>query len=389
VTQAAGGVGVRPGMSLPIRVHDLLLDLAGRIDDDALADVRELLASAEVDRSLEFLVGCLVAGRIAITNAQRDELASLFTQVYLDPVALSRVVVDDAAADLRHRFGSGSHDGESAGHGVAEAAKRVLDVLPDVRSVWAVWRLTPAGAVSGPVPHRVVLVGVGPAGFAPATAYRIEDALRRAGLRASVEVLRDGIDAPDYHHAAMQFASQVPFSRQAPANPSPVRSRPSVVPTVTSKPDSPSPARRARVEQAEEPPPKPPRPSATDTAQMQPRPRPEPPADPLASAKPPPRPAPAEQPGNWISNTPERTTPRPANGTPPPPVDESLSDQEKNLLRQLQEELARREQEESVQSGVHLIEPGSRHGGQPHTFDWPNQAGTSITINGMPPDPHR
>jgi hypothetical protein len=385
VTQAAGGVGVRPGMSLPIRVHDLLLDLAGRIDDDALADVRELLASAEVDRSLEFLVGCLVAGRIAITNAQRDELASLFTQVHLDPTALRRVVVDDAAADLRHRFGAGEHDGAPAGHGVAEAARRVLDVLPDVRSVWAVWRLTPAGAVSGPVPHRVVLVGVGPAGFAPATAYRIEDALRRAGLRASVEVLRDGIDAPDYHHAAMQFASQVPFARQAPANPSPVRSRAAVVPIVAAQPDGPSPARRARPEQHDEPP----RSSATETAPaLKPRPRPEPPADPLASAKPPPRPAPtpAEQPPNWISNTPERTTPKPANGTPPP-VDESLSDQEKNLLRQLQEELARREQEESAQSGAHLIDPGGRHGGQPHTFDWPNQAGTSITINGLPPQP--
>src|SRR5204863_1837170 len=91
--------------------------------------------------------------------------------------------------------------------------------------VWAVWRLTPAGAVSGPVPHRVVLVGVGPAGFPPATAYRLENALRRNGIRASVEVLRDGTEAPEYHHAAMQYASQVPFARQAPTNPAPVRPR--------------------------------------------------------------------------------------------------------------------------------------------------------------------
>ena len=58
-------------------MHDLLLGLAGRLDDDALADARELLASAEVDRTLEYLVGCLVAGRIAVTSAQRAELEPL------------------------------------------------------------------------------------------------------------------------------------------------------------------------------------------------------------------------------------------------------------------------------------------------------------------------
>jgi hypothetical protein len=62
VTQVARGVGAgganRPGIALPIRIHDLLLTLAGRLDDDALADVRQMLASAELDRSLEFLAGC-------------------------------------------------------------------------------------------------------------------------------------------------------------------------------------------------------------------------------------------------------------------------------------------------------------------------------------------
>jgi hypothetical protein len=77
---------------------------------------------------------------------------------------------------------------------------------------------------------------------------------------------------------------------------------------------------------------------------------------------------------------PEPTTPRPAPANGKQPPDESLSDQEKNLLQQLQEELARREQEESAQNGVHLIEPSGRHGGQPHTFDWPNPAGTSIAL---------
>lgn len=406
----------RSGVALPIRVHDLLLGLAGRLDDDALADARHLLASAELDRALEFLAGCLVAGRIAISGAQRDELDSLFTQVYLDPMMIDRLVVDDGAASgamARHRFAGGVINGESAGQGVGEAARRVLDVLPDVRSVWAVWRLTPAGPVSGPVPHRVVLVGVGPAGFAPATSYRLENALRRAGLHASVEVLRDGAEAPEYHHSAMQYAAQVPFARQAPTNPSPVRPRGAVAEpvappppgpgtglatVVTSAPASPAPPPPAPpsppvslVSSVPEPEPAPPVPQVPEIAPPSRRSRPEPPADPLASANPPVRPAPA-LPASWMSE-PESTTPRPAqtNGTPhrpdPPasPDDDSLSDQEKLLLRQLQEELARREQEESDPFGQH--DGRGRHGGQSSTFDWPTSSGAPTVINGIPPQP--
>lgn len=409
MTQVAGGVGARPGMALPIRVHDLLLGFAGRVDDDALADARELLASAELDRSLEFLVGCLVAGRIAITAGQRTELESLFHQVYLDPGVLSRVVVDDAAATVRHRFGGGAINGEPSGHGVAEAARRVLDVLPDVRSVWAVWRLTPSGAVSGPVPHRVVLVGVGPAGFAPATAYRLENALRRAGIRASVEVLRDGTDAPDYHHAAMQYASQVPFARQAPTNPTPVRARaaappiapPAVQPppVTTARPDFSAPGRRSRLEpstelpalpatvRAPEAPALPPEPDISDTAQMARQARREAPDDPLASANPPARPQPPPQSQtSWLTTLPESTSSQPprTNGSSAPnPGEDALSDQEKHLLRQLQEELARREQEESAD--VRALESSGRHGGQPGQFDWPNTNGNATIINGVPP----
>jgi hypothetical protein len=410
VTQVAGGVGARPGMALPIRVHDLLLGFAGRIDDDALADARELLASAELDRSLEFLVGCLVAGRIAITAGQRTELDSLFHQVYLDPGVLSRVVVDDTAAVVRHRFGGGAINGEPAGHGVAEAARRVLDVLPDVRSVWAVWRTTPAGAVSGPVPHRVVLVGVGPAGFAPATAYRLENALRRNGIRASVEVLRDGTDAPDYHHAAMQYASQVPFARQAPTNPNPVRARaaaspiapPAAPPAPASRPDFSAPGRRSRLEQSAElpalpatvsapqapAPPPAPESDISDTAQMARQTRLEAPDDPLASAKPParPQPQPPQNQTSWLTTLPESTSSKPprTNGSSAPnPGEDSLSDQEKHLLRQLQEELARREQEESAE--IRSLESSGRHGGQPGQFEWPNSNGSSTIINGVPP----
>ncbi|MFL6142975.1 MAG: hypothetical protein ACJ72N_14055 [Labedaea sp.] len=389
MAQVGGGVGGRPGVALPVRVHDLMLGFAGRLDDDALADARELLASAEADRALEFLVGCLVAGRIAVTAAQRAELDDLFAQVHRDPVVADRLVVDDTAANLalRHRFGGGAGTGEPAGQGVGEAARGVLDVLPDVRSVWAVWRLTPAGAVSGPVPHRVVLVGVGPAGFPPATAYRLENALRRNGIRASVEVLRDGTEAPGYHHAAMQYASQVPFSRQAPTNAAPRLGPPAEarVPEIRQEIRQPEPP----VQPAPQPQPAQPMMAAASVAQVPDfapsgrRSRPDPPADPLASANPPARQAVAPQaPPDWLT---EPAVPNPAvrNGRQPQPSsgDDPLSEQEKDLLRQLQEELARREQQDESD---HLGR--GRHGGsQANTFDWPTASGSPTVVNGIPP----
>jgi hypothetical protein len=197
---------------LPIRIHDLLLSLAGRLDDDALADARQMLASAELDRSLEFVAGCLAAGDVVLTAEQHRELETLFADTYLDSSVVDRVAVRDSAPAGRHRFAVGAVDGRDPEQGVSDALRPVLDVLPDVRSVWCVWRLTPAGPVSGPVPHRLVLVGVGPGGFAPATAYRVEYALRRSGIRASVEVLVDGNQPTEYHQEAMRCARQVPFA---------------------------------------------------------------------------------------------------------------------------------------------------------------------------------
>jgi hypothetical protein len=196
-------------IALPIRVHDFLLACAGRIDDDALTDARELLAMAELDRAVELITASLVAGRIPLTADERDELIDLVDAVRCPTALVDRVVVDDKAPLPRHRFTTGAMDDPSPETGVLDAAARVIEVLPDIRSLSCVWRTTPSGAPAGPVPQRVVLVEMGPDGFAPSTAYRVEHALRRAGLRAAVEVVQAGADMTEYHGDALAMARRL------------------------------------------------------------------------------------------------------------------------------------------------------------------------------------
>ncbi|MFL6121478.1 hypothetical protein [Actinophytocola sp.] len=239
----------------------MLLTMAGRLDDDALADARQMLASAELDRSLEFLAGCLVAGRVVLSHEQHAELATLFGDMYLEQDLIDRIMVTDRLIAGRHRFAFGAVEGLDPVRGVADAVRPVLGVLPDIRSMWCVWRLTPAGPASGPVPHRMVLVGIGPGGFAPATAYRVEDALRRAGIRASVEVLMDGVEPGEYHREAMRSARQIPFD-------GPGFNRPRVEPAYQAARIEP-----ARVEPPRmAPPPEPPRLEPARAAAVQPEP---------------------------------------------------------------------------------------------------------------------
>jgi hypothetical protein len=282
VTQVARGVGPgtasRPGLALPVRIHDLLLTMAGRLDDDALADARQMLASAELDRSLEFLAGCLAAGRVVLTHEQHAELASLFSDTYLDPSVIDRIMVTDRLNIGRHRFAFGTVDGRDPERGVADAVRSVLHVLPDVRSMWCVWRLTPAGPASGPVPHLLVLVGIGPGGFSPATTYRVEDALRRAGIRASVEVLMDGVEPGEYHKEAMRNARQIPFD-------GPGFNRPRVEPAYEAARIAPSRVESPRMTPAQEPP------------RLEPA---------RVAAVPTPEPLPAEQPSRMVEPPPSR-----------------------------------------------------------------------------------
>jgi hypothetical protein len=71
-------------------------------------------------------------------------------------------------------------------------------------------------------------------------------------------------------------------------------------------------------------------------------------------------------------------------------VDDILNTQERNLLKELQDELARREQQEPPpqqpgNSGSWRIDRSGRHGKPAGAFDHPNQTTGPMIINGVPP----
>jgi hypothetical protein len=209
-------VTTNDGVGLPVRLHDLLLSMAGRVDDDALSQAREFLAVGELDRAVEMLVGTLLAGSIPVLPDERAAITWALHEVRSDASLTDRLPVVEMLPFLRHRFTAESDPvGELGG-----VLSRAVSVLPDVRSVRCVWRSSPAGATPGPLPQRVVLVDIGPQGFAPATAYRVDAVLRKAGVRAAVEVLTVGTQLSDYHASAVTASRPVPISG-APAAPPP------------------------------------------------------------------------------------------------------------------------------------------------------------------------
>ncbi|WP_439384305.1 hypothetical protein [Amycolatopsis lexingtonensis] len=221
------------GFSVPLRLHNLLLALAGRIDDSALTEARELIARAHIDEAVELTTGTLIAGRIPVSSAEQRELALVLEMSRSDATLANDLLVDEAEPVNTHRF-SGENSPE---FGIAEALDRTLQVLPDVRSVHAVWRNTPAGSVPGALPQRVVLVELGPEGNPPAVAFRVDTALRRAGIHSVVEVSGPGVAHSEYHQAASAAASPAWVTGSTTSSASSFRPEPVVKPPAPVTPE--------------------------------------------------------------------------------------------------------------------------------------------------------
>ena len=358
------------GVGLPVRLHDLLLSMAGRVDDAALSQAREFLAVGELDRAVEMLVGTLVAGGIPVLPDERAAITWALHEVRSDASLTDRLPVVEMLPFLRHRFTSETDPVSD----IADALARAVSVLPDVRSVRAVWRSSPTGSTPGPLPQRVVLVDIGPQGFAPATAYRIDSVLRKAGIRAAVEVLTTGTQVSEYHAAAMSSSQPVPVtgatatrvaepvspqgawfdqSEELPA-PAPVAE-----PTPAPEPLEETGSRRSRtpvLEGSQPFPPKPVKRIPKVTAEPEPE----------AEAEVLPEPTPinraevtTEITGDDLAALQAALAEPPAE---PSSVDANLSERERALLQQLHEELAQREQtgSKATDSGRWQIDRSSR-----------------------------
>ncbi|MCP2258018.1 hypothetical protein LX15_001705 [Streptoalloteichus tenebrarius] len=320
------------GRTLTDRLHHLSLSLAGRIDDDAAAAVRELVAVAEQDRAVELLVGCLVAGRVPVTPGERYQLRQLLDATRSPVTLVDRLtVIDELPADP-HRF----HDRDEPASGLEEALRPVVDRLTGVRSVRATWRVTPAGATPGAVPARVVLVELDGEAYPAAVSYQMTAAFQAAGTWAAVEVYRTGDELPDYHRKALAAATPVHLDGVGVTpRPEPRRFR-SLVPVGDTSPleveDEP-------VAEAE-PPSAVEEPAATDATDDDP-------GTELVEDE-------AAEPSAVEAPAVNGSDPVPG-GVPatrlPAAVDAKLTDRERNLLARLHEELAQREQSGRRESG--------------------------------------
>ncbi|TQM15925.1 hypothetical protein [Pseudonocardia kunmingensis] len=182
--------------------HDLLLALAGRVDDDLLTWARELVAVGEDARAVEMLTASLVAARAVLPAPLRAALvaAARVARTDLGPAEALPAPHDEDGTE--HRFTAPGDDDPVA------AAVRGLPArtLTGCR-VLLTRRVTPAGTAPGPLPHPVVLVQLPAAARPPdVLAYQLAAVLERAGTPASVEVLTASGPLSDYHAAALDNA---------------------------------------------------------------------------------------------------------------------------------------------------------------------------------------
>ncbi|SDX94135.1 hypothetical protein SAMN05216215_1017154 [Saccharopolyspora shandongensis] len=317
-------VDVAEGAGPVDRLHNLLLAMTGRVDDDGINSARELLGIGQPGAAAEYLTGCLLAGRIPVNASEQYHLRRILDETRSTQVLADRVnVVDSVPAD-EHRFGEPAEDDGDLLAALAPVAAR----LQGVRGLWCATRTTPAGASYGAVPRRILLAEVSPDGSTTAVAYQLIEALRRAGINCSVDVFDSGAELPEYHRDALAAAHRVHLD--APS--APPAERPAA------REERPA-AREERPAAREERPAE--RPAEQPRRVVEER-----PAEPERSIPQPARPVSRPEPEPALAQAAEAQAEASAMRVPPA-VDAKLTDRERNLLRKLHEELAQREQDRS------------------------------------------
>ena len=85
-------------------IHDLLLDLAGRVDDDLLAWARELVAVGETQHAFEVIGATLVADRAELPPAARAALVEVARSVRTELDVDGALAPPRADGSTAHRF---------------------------------------------------------------------------------------------------------------------------------------------------------------------------------------------------------------------------------------------------------------------------------------------
>src|SRR6478672_2500618 len=133
--------------------HDLLLRLAGRVDDDLLADARELVAVGEDGHALELVTAALAADGAVLPPAVRAELVTAAAAARIDLDADSALA--PAAPDTTpHRFTAST----AVDVPVIAAVRELPDRLREGIRLRLSWRQTQAGPAPTPLPQPVLLV---------------------------------------------------------------------------------------------------------------------------------------------------------------------------------------------------------------------------------------
>ncbi|PKW13781.1 hypothetical protein [Saccharopolyspora spinosa] len=314
------------------RLHNLLLAMTGRVDDDGINSARELLGIGQPDAAAEFLTGCLLAGHIPVTSSEQYHLRRVLDETRSMHTLADRVHVVDSLPSDDHRFGEPAEDDGD----LVAALESVTGRLQGVRGLWCASRTTPAGASYGAVPRRILLAEVSPEGSTTAVAYQLIEAMRRVGINCSVDVFESGAELPEYHREALAAAHRVrldaPASRAAERH----RTEEAQRPVTRERPVAPEDAQRPAERPAEE--------GAAEPQRRAASAEPERAAEPERSI---PQPAQPEH-EEAVAQAAAAAAAAEANAMRvPPAVDAKLTDRERNLLRKLHEELAQREQDRS------------------------------------------
>ena len=85
-------------------LHELLLALAGRIDDDLLAWARELVAVGEQGEAVELVVGTLLAERVVVPAPAGELLDTLAEGMGVGPDPSAPLALRADGAAPMHRF---------------------------------------------------------------------------------------------------------------------------------------------------------------------------------------------------------------------------------------------------------------------------------------------